>query len=175
MMNSAQHPWKSTGRAFVRPPEARKSDRTGCTVCGQLNDPAKARLGLRIDAFRLADSADSGDCLRCALIYRSMIQLDARLPPPDQAAFIRVISRKDEPYLVEWQGTTRICAEIYDASRQSEHKKQITSNASTDPSLNRTSIWSSLAKRMAKRGHALRSSLMTPKGKFSSQLGDETS
>ena len=126
-MDSTQHPWKSTGRAFVRPPEAQKSDQTVCTVCGQLNNPLKA-LDLRIDAFRLADSADSGDCLRCALIYRSMVQLDAQLPHPDQAAFVRVRYRKDEPCLVEWQGTTRICAEIYDASRQSKHKKQVTSN-----------------------------------------------
>jgi len=111
-MDSTQHPWKSTGRAFVRPPEVRKSDRTDCTVCGDLNDPAKARRDLQVDAFRLADSADSGDCIRCALIYRSMIGLDAQLPSPDQAAFIRVRCRKNEPCIVEWQGTTRICAEI---------------------------------------------------------------
>jgi hypothetical protein len=151
-MNSTQHPWKSTGRTFVRPPEVRKSDRTSCTVC---RHPYFAWNGERIDAFRLADSADSGDCLRCALIYRSMVQLDARLPPPDQTAFIRVNCRKHEPCLVEWQGTTRICAEIYDASPQSEQKKQIMSNTSTHPSLNRTSIWSSLANPNSKMGPCL--------------------
>lgn len=123
MNSSTLRPWKGAGYAFSRP----QFTNAQCSLCHNLflavMDPSSPKQPqgstpessrLRLDVFDLAESADSGDCLWCALIYRSLIGLGAELPEPGTIGTAAIVARQGKPFYVEWATMQeRIAAEIY--------------------------------------------------------------
>jgi hypothetical protein len=114
MASSTHYPWKVVDRSF----RLLQDTRQFCDVCLNLyldyseeQDPR-----VRIDFHRLAESAELGGCLYCALIYQTLVQSKADISL-EGYTLITVHVRKGKPYFVNWDDQTwgRRVLEIYKA------------------------------------------------------------
>lgn len=87
-----------------------------CTTCHNLriDDQTTSKQVIWIDVRQLAESADGGDCPWCSLVYRSLLEVGAKLPVLGESTFACIVAQRNKPFYVEWQGVGKtITAEIY--------------------------------------------------------------